>query len=93
MDEIFCQKQSRPADSVPCVVDVCPVGWESRAEVKRKIDLDYVPDFRFGRESTVFTQQGRVLVRSGLLSDTKKDPVYVWSPTISKCSKSCGNGE
>lgn len=37
VDEIFCQKQSRPADSVPCVVDVCPVGWESKAEVKSEI--------------------------------------------------------
>uniref|UniRef100_H3D7B4 ADAM metallopeptidase with thrombospondin type 1 motif, 13 n=1 Tax=Tetraodon nigroviridis TaxID=99883 RepID=H3D7B4_TETNG len=59
VDEVFCQKQSRPEDSVPCVVDVCPIGWESK---------------------------------SGLLTDPKQDPVYVWSPVVSKCSKTCGNG-
>lgn len=36
VDEVFCQKQSKPADSVPCVVDVCPIGWESKGEVKQK---------------------------------------------------------
>ena len=24
----------RPPDSVPCVVDVCPIGWESMAKVR-----------------------------------------------------------
>lgn len=35
VDEAFCQKQSRPTDSVPCVVDVCPIGWEKKGEVKQ----------------------------------------------------------
>lgn len=43
--------------------------------------------------STIFPKQGRVLSRSGLLTDPKQDPVYVWSPVVSKCSKTCGNGE
>ncbi|XP_011613507.2 A disintegrin and metalloproteinase with thrombospondin motifs 13 isoform X1 [Takifugu rubripes] len=65
VDERFCQRLKRPADSVPCVVNVCPIGWES-------------------------TGQDQVLLKS--LPDTKQDPVYVWSPIISKCSKTCGNG-
>lgn len=41
--------------------------------------------------STIFCKQDQVLLRS--LTDTKQYPVYVWSPIISKCSKTCGNGE
>lgn len=33
VDPSFCAKQLRPPDFVPCVVDVCPVGWESKGEV------------------------------------------------------------
>lgn len=36
VDERFCQNRLRPADSVPCVVDVCPIGWETKGQVKRK---------------------------------------------------------
>uniref|UniRef100_A0A3B4VK75 ADAM metallopeptidase with thrombospondin type 1 motif, 13 n=1 Tax=Seriola dumerili TaxID=41447 RepID=A0A3B4VK75_SERDU len=63
VDQSFCSKQIKPPDSVPCVVDVCPIGWESKGEVK-----------------------------SGLLPRSRQDPVYVWSPVISQCSKTCGNG-
>lgn len=64
------------------------INGRSKAEMDRDsaLILDLVG-------STVFPQQGRVLVRSELLTDTKQDPVYVWSPMISKCSKTCGNGE
>lgn len=34
VDQSFCSKQIKPPDSVPCVVDVCPIGWESKGEVK-----------------------------------------------------------
>lgn len=33
VDQSFCSNQIRPPDSVPCVVDVCPIGWESKGEV------------------------------------------------------------
>ena len=33
VDNSFCPEQIRPADSVPCVVDVCPIGWESKGQV------------------------------------------------------------
>lgn len=33
----LCSEQMRPPDSVPCVVDVCPIGWESKGEVLLKI--------------------------------------------------------
>lgn len=59
---------------------------------KAEIDWDYVL-ILYTVGSTIFPKQGRVLLRSGLLTDTKQDPVYVWSPFISKCSKTCGNGE
>lgn len=34
IDQSFCSKQIKPQDSVHCVVDVCPIGWESKGEVK-----------------------------------------------------------
>lgn len=34
VDDSFCSKQIKPPDSVRCVVDVCPIGWESKGEVK-----------------------------------------------------------
>lgn len=37
VDENFCPEQIKPADSVPCVVDVCPIGWESKGEVIQEI--------------------------------------------------------
>ncbi|XP_029960004.1 A disintegrin and metalloproteinase with thrombospondin motifs 13 [Salarias fasciatus] len=67
VDQSFCSGQIKPLDSVPCVVDVCPIGWESKAE-----------------ENPV--------LKTGLLPRSKQAPVYVWSPVISQCSKTCGNG-
>ncbi|XP_045890973.1 A disintegrin and metalloproteinase with thrombospondin motifs 13 [Micropterus dolomieu] len=67
VEESFCSKQIKPPDSVPCVVDVCPIGWESKGEE--------LP-----------------MLKSGLLPHSRQAPVYVWSPVISQCSKSCGNG-
>lgn len=67
VDQSFCSQQIKPPDSVPCVVDVCPIGWESK-----------------GEEQPV--------LKSGLLPRSRQAPVYVWSPVISQCSKTCGNG-
>ncbi|XP_041854768.1 A disintegrin and metalloproteinase with thrombospondin motifs 13 isoform X2 [Melanotaenia boesemani] len=67
VNESFCSKQIKPTDSVPCVVDVCPIGWESKGEE--------LP-----------------ISKSGLLPRPRQTPVYVWSPVISQCSKTCGNG-
>lgn len=39
VDQSLCSKWIKPADFVPCVVDVCPVGWESEGEVKWKKTL------------------------------------------------------
>lgn len=36
VDERFCSNQIRPAESVPCVVDVCPIGWDVTREVEKK---------------------------------------------------------
>ncbi|KAM4615754.1 A disintegrin and metalloproteinase with thrombospondin motifs 13 isoform 2-T2 [Polymixia lowei] len=68
VDHSFCSNQLRPPDFVSCVVDVCPIGWESKGE---------------GRSA---------LQSSGLQPRSKSVPVYVWSPVISRCSKTCGNG-
>ncbi|XP_029016053.1 A disintegrin and metalloproteinase with thrombospondin motifs 13 isoform X2 [Betta splendens] len=67
VDQNHCPEELRPADSVPCVVDVCPVGWE-------------------------FTEKHRPVVKCGFVPHSKQAPVYVWSPFISQCSRSCGNG-
>ncbi|KAM7416283.1 hypothetical protein PAMA_018380 [Pampus argenteus] len=67
VDQSFCSNQIRPPDSVACVVDVCPIGWDSKGE----------------------DQPG---LKSGLLPRSRQVPVYVWSPVISQCSKTCGNG-
>ncbi|XP_078105734.1 A disintegrin and metalloproteinase with thrombospondin motifs 13 [Sander vitreus] len=67
VDQSFCSLQIKPPDSVPCVVDVCPIGWESKGEEQPMLKSDVSP-------------------RSG------QAPVYVWSPVISQCSKTCGNG-
>lgn len=32
--ESLCAKQLKPSDSVTCVVDVCPIGWDSKGEVR-----------------------------------------------------------
>uniref|UniRef100_UPI0037E94555 A disintegrin and metalloproteinase with thrombospondin motifs 13 n=1 Tax=Semicossyphus pulcher TaxID=241346 RepID=UPI0037E94555 len=67
VDQSFCSQQIKPSDSVRCVVDVCPIGWESKGEEQP-------------------------MLKSGLLPRSKQAPVYVWSPVISQCSKTCGNG-
>uniref|UniRef100_A0A3B3YI51 Peptidase M12B domain-containing protein n=1 Tax=Poecilia mexicana TaxID=48701 RepID=A0A3B3YI51_9TELE len=68
VDHSFCLNQFRPPDSVPCVVDVCPIGWDSKGEVTSRS------------------------LKSGLLPRSRQAPVYVWSPVVSQCSRSCGNG-
>lgn len=37
VDQNLCSEEIKPADSVPCVVDVCPIGWESKGEVKQRL--------------------------------------------------------
>lgn len=41
VDQSLCSKLIKPLDSLPCVVDVCPIGWESKGEVKQKNVTDY----------------------------------------------------
>ncbi|XP_074525816.1 A disintegrin and metalloproteinase with thrombospondin motifs 13 [Halichoeres trimaculatus] len=67
VDQSFCSKEIKPFDSVPCVVDVCPIGWESTGQVQP-------------------------VLKSGLMPRSRQIPVYVWSPVVSQCSKSCDNG-
>ncbi|XP_068422423.1 A disintegrin and metalloproteinase with thrombospondin motifs 13 [Clinocottus analis] len=67
VDQRVCSLQIKPTDSVPCLVDVCPIGWQSKGEE--------IP-----------------VLKSGLLPRSEQAPVYVWSPVISQCSKTCGNG-
>ncbi|XP_018525002.1 A disintegrin and metalloproteinase with thrombospondin motifs 13 [Lates calcarifer] len=67
VDQSFCSKQIKPPDSVPCVVDVCPIGWDSKGK-------------------------DQPMLKVGLLPRSRQAPVYVWSPVISQCSKTCGNG-
>ncbi|KAM9391509.1 A disintegrin and metalloproteinase with thrombospondin motifs 13 [Pholidichthys leucotaenia] len=67
VDQRFCSKQIKPPDAVPCVVDVCPIGWESNGD-------------------------DQPILKSGLLPRSGQAPVYVWSPVMTQCSKSCGNG-
>ncbi|KAJ8379622.1 hypothetical protein SKAU_G00004000, partial [Synaphobranchus kaupii] len=69
VDSSLCPQSTRPADTVPCVVDVCPIGWEMNGKTLFKRNIT-----------------DRVMPRSSA------GPVYVWSPVIGQCSKSCGNG-
>uniref|UniRef100_A0A3B3VEL4 ADAM metallopeptidase with thrombospondin type 1 motif, 13 n=1 Tax=Poecilia latipinna TaxID=48699 RepID=A0A3B3VEL4_9TELE len=69
VDHSFCLNQFRPPDWVPCVVNVCPIGWDSKGEVMSRS------------------------LKSGLLPRSRQAPVYVWSPVVSQCSRSCGNGK
>ncbi|MED6286602.1 hypothetical protein CHARACLAT_007748 [Characodon lateralis] len=67
VDQSFCLNQIKPPDSLPCLVNVCPIGWESEAEVQPSL-------------------------KSSLLPRSRQAPVYVWSPVVSQCSRTCGNG-
>lgn len=40
-----------------------------------------------------FFEQEEPLLKSGFPSHLRQDPVYVWSPVVSQCSKTCGNGK
>ncbi|XP_062855351.1 A disintegrin and metalloproteinase with thrombospondin motifs 13 [Trichomycterus rosablanca] len=68
VDESLCS-QPKPSEHVPCVVDVCPIGWEKHGEDQKSLT---------GSVST--------MTRSKII------PVYVWSPVIGHCTKTCGNG-
>ncbi|XP_076845174.1 A disintegrin and metalloproteinase with thrombospondin motifs 13 isoform X2 [Brachyhypopomus gauderio] len=57
-----------PAEYVPCVVDVCPIGWETHAEAQQNHSL------------------------RPLMPRSRSAAVYVWSPVIGHCTKTCGNG-
>ncbi|KAJ8263356.1 hypothetical protein COCON_G00158130 [Conger conger] len=69
VDSSLCPEATRPADSLPCVVDVCPIGWKTNGK-------------------THFQQK----IGGSMMSQSRVEPVYVWSPVIGQCSKSCGNG-
>ncbi|XP_017551915.1 A disintegrin and metalloproteinase with thrombospondin motifs 13 [Pygocentrus nattereri] len=65
MDDSLCPAP-KPSENVSCVVDVCPIGWETHRESYR----------------------GSLL----LMPQSRMIPVYVWSPVIGHCTKTCGNG-
>ncbi|MCI4381201.1 hypothetical protein PGIGA_G00248690 [Pangasianodon gigas] len=68
VDESLCL-HPKPSEHVPCVVDVCPIGWETH-----------------GKDQQDHKGSLSVVLRSKII------PVYVWSPVIGHCSKTCGNG-
>ncbi|XP_065103608.1 A disintegrin and metalloproteinase with thrombospondin motifs 13 isoform X2 [Paramisgurnus dabryanus] len=68
VDQSLCF-EPKPSEHVPCVVDVCPVGWDTQREVQLT-HKDY----------------------NGVMPRSRMVPVYVWSPVIGQCSKTCGNG-
>ncbi|KAJ7994162.1 hypothetical protein DPEC_G00263050 [Dallia pectoralis] len=67
VDHSLCSGLFRPPALVPCVVDVCPIGWESN-------------------------RQDRLNMNKSLGLSSDNQTVYVWSPVIGPCSKTCGNG-
>uniref|UniRef100_W5K1A9 ADAM metallopeptidase with thrombospondin type 1 motif, 13 n=1 Tax=Astyanax mexicanus TaxID=7994 RepID=W5K1A9_ASTMX len=56
VDDSLCPLP-KPSEHVTCVVDVCPIGWETQKQMPR----------------------------------SRMKPVYVWSPVIGHCTKTCGN--
>uniref|UniRef100_A0A671UKK2 ADAM metallopeptidase with thrombospondin type 1 motif, 13 n=1 Tax=Sparus aurata TaxID=8175 RepID=A0A671UKK2_SPAAU len=40
----------------------------------------------------ILSEQEQPVLKPGLLPRSRQAPVYVWSPVISQCSKTCGNG-
>ncbi|XP_015253243.1 PREDICTED: A disintegrin and metalloproteinase with thrombospondin motifs 13 [Cyprinodon variegatus] len=67
VDHKYCLNQIAPPESVPCVVNVCPIGWESKREDQPSL-------------------------KSSLMPRSRQAAVYVWSPVVSQCSRTCGNG-
>lgn len=68
VDQSLCS-EPKPSEHVLCVVDVCPVGWDTEREVQ-------------------MTRADSL----GVMPRSRMVPVYVWSPVIGQCSKTCGNG-
>ncbi|XP_047679144.1 A disintegrin and metalloproteinase with thrombospondin motifs 13 isoform X3 [Tachysurus fulvidraco] len=68
VDESLCL-HPKPNEHVSCVVDVCPIGWETH-----------------GKDQQDHNRSISVIFRSKVI------PVYVWSPVIGHCTKTCGNG-
>lgn len=92
VEQSFCSQQIKPPDSVPCVVDVCPIGWESKGEVKLKMTLTLLSKCE-SCINAAFPGQEQSMLEPSLLPRSRQAPVYVWSPAISQCSKTCGNGK
>ncbi|XP_072318059.1 A disintegrin and metalloproteinase with thrombospondin motifs 13 [Eucyclogobius newberryi] len=51
VNESLCIQQNRPPDIVPCVVNVCPVGWETKAEDQSRVKVGLMPR---SRQASVF---------------------------------------
>ncbi|KAG9270386.1 A disintegrin and metalloproteinase with thrombospondin motifs 13 [Astyanax mexicanus] len=66
VDDSLCPLP-KPSEHVTCVVDVCPIGWETQKQNHGSGSLSLMPRSRM-------------------------KPVYVWSPVIGHCTKTCGNG-
>ena len=39
VDHVFCPQQVKPSDLVPCVVDVCPMGWDQQRKVQHRASI------------------------------------------------------
>lgn len=46
VDESLCL-HTKPSEQVPCVVDVCPIGWETHGKVKQRGEVRKLKTFNF----------------------------------------------
>ncbi|XP_018614008.2 A disintegrin and metalloproteinase with thrombospondin motifs 13 [Scleropages formosus] len=95
VDESLCPQSDRPADSLPCLVDICPVGWDTKAEGGGGIAGSQSSSS--SRDNKGFDVQTQVQWRHksalAVMSSAQAEPVFVWNPVIGRCSKSCGTGQ
>ncbi|RMB93373.1 hypothetical protein DUI87_30068 [Hirundo rustica rustica] len=79
VDDSLCPAEEKPLSLVPCVVNVCPLGWD-----KGSCSL-----LSSEEEDAHFLQPLESLGHVQLENRT----VYVWSPVAGECSVSCGRGK
>uniref|UniRef100_A0A8C4IWB7 A disintegrin and metalloproteinase with thrombospondin motifs 13 n=1 Tax=Dicentrarchus labrax TaxID=13489 RepID=A0A8C4IWB7_DICLA len=87
-----CPSDTAPNTVEKCNLQHCPARYETalgKAENYRNPTL--ISKCKACLNITLLEQEQPV-PKPGLLPRSRQVPVYVWSPVISQCSKTCGNG-
>ncbi|POI27930.1 hypothetical protein CIB84_008320 [Bambusicola thoracicus] len=90
VDDSLCSAREKPLSIVPCVVNICPLGWDRIGPLGKQVSVSAWFFLLCSEEEDTDLLQTPELPGHIQLENQS---VYVWSPLAGECSVSCGRGK